>query len=398
MKPSSVLRVALLVVLAGSADQSAFGQIPSQALRARDVGVQVGVMRTGPLNAITDVAGVAVGHTTIIRGDSVRTGVTAVVPHGGNVFEQKVPAAIAVFNGFGKLAGSTQVEELGTIETPIVLTNTLSVGACVEGVVRYVLAQNPGADVRSVNAVVGETNDGYLNDIRGLHVRPEDAVEAIASASSGVVREGNVGAGTGTTAFGYKGGIGTASRMTPPIDGMQYTVGVLVQSNFGRELNIIGVPFTREMRQLNVEMPKGKKDDGSCMIVVATDAPLSARDLKRLAMRAFIGMGRTTSVMSSGSGDYAIAFSTAYRIPHSAEKRTVEVPPLFDNDAMTVLFRGVEEATEEAIYNSLFAAESVTGFQGRRAEKIPLDRVVELIRKYNMYKMGDRLRWRPYEY
>jgi D-aminopeptidase len=264
--------------------------------------------------------------------------------------------------------------------------------------VHFVLAQNPGTDVRSVNAVVGETNDGYLNDIRGLHVRPFDAVEAIEAASRGVVKEGSVGAGAGTTAFGYKGGIGTASRITPPIDGKQYTVGVLVQSNFGRELNIIGVPFTREMRQLNVDMPKEKKDDGSCMIVLATDAPLSARDLKRLAMRAFIGMGRTTSVMSSGSGDYAIAFSTAYRIPFSGPARTVAVPPLLDNDAMTILFRAAEEATEEAVYNSLFAAESVTGFQGRRAEKIPLDKVIELLRKYHMHRVGERLNRRPFTY
>ena len=351
--------------------------------RPRELGLITGVMPTGPLNAITDVAGVQVGHVTIIKGDSVRTGVTAVLPHGGNIFLQKAPAAIHVFNGFGKLAGYSQVRELGNIETPIILTNTLSVGAAVEAVVRYAIEQPGCEDVRSVNAVVGETNDGSLNDIRGLHVRKEDVWESIRIAKEGPVEEGCVGAGTGTRALGWKGGIGTSSRTIDDWGGKRYTLGVLVQTNFGSELVMLGVPVNRK---LNTD--KGARDgaagissgDGSCMIVVATDAPLSERNLERLAKRAFIGMGRTTTHMTNGSGDYAIAFSTAYTIPHRGQGPTVATPALVANDPMSELFRAVEEATEEAIYNSLFAARTTVGRGGNRAEALPIDKVVPLLK------------------
>lgn len=362
---------------------------PENRARARDMGIEVGTMNTGRLNAITDVPGVRVGQVGLRRGNDVRTGVTVVLPHSGNLFREKVPAAIYCFNAFGKLAGYTQVEELGNIETPVVLTNTLSVATCVTAVIRYTLNRRGNEDVRSVNPVVGETNDGYLNDIRGLHVREGDVFRAISGASSGPVDEGSVGAGTGTAAFGFKGGIGTASRMTPPINGTGHTVGVLVQSNFGRRLTINGVPFRREMT------PKGHKngeaigDQGSCMIVIATDAPLSPRNLKRLAKRSFVGMGRTTSVMTNGSGDYAIAFTTAYRVHHGGSGR-VKVPDLVGNDAMTILFQAVEEATQEAIYNSLFMATTTRGYRGHVREAIPLDTVVSLMKKHRMVNLDNR--------
>jgi len=351
--------------------------------RPRELGLITGVMPTGQLNAITDVAGVRVGHVTIIKGDSVRTGVTAVLPHGGNIFLQKAPAAIHVFNGFGKLAGYTQVRELGNIETPIILTNTLSVGTAVEAVVQHILEQPGCEDVRSVNAVVGETNDGSLNDIRGFHVRKEDVREAIRTAKEGPVEEGCVGAGTGTRALGWKGGIGTSSRMTDDWGGKRCTVGVLVQTNFGSELVMLGVPVNRKLNpdKGGAAGPSaGSSGDGSCMIVVATDAPLSERNLERLAKRAFIGMGRTTTHMTNGSGDYAIAFSTAYTIPHRGQGPTVATPALVANDPMSELFRAVEEATEEAIYNSLFAARTTTGFGGSRAGALPIDKVVPLLK------------------
>lgn len=359
--------------------------------RPRDLGYPTGSMTPGPLNAITDVAGVRVGHVTIIRGEDVRTGVTAVLPHGGNLFQHKVPAAIYVFNGFGKLAGSTQVKELGNIETPIILTNTLSIGAAAEGVVRHALEQPGNGDVRSVNAVVGETNDGFLNDIRGLHVRPEDAMAAIEAAAEGSVAEGAVGAGTGTRALGFKGGIGTSSRMTGDWGGRRYTVGVLVQSNFGTELIMQGVPVGQILRRRaegtpSRETARTSEEEGeagrggSCMIVIATDAPVSERNLERMARRAFIGMGRTTTVMTNGSGDYAIAFSTATTIPHSGKTPFVDTPDLVSNDMMTVLFRAVEEAVEEAIYNSLFMAETMTGREGNRVEAIPIAAVMEILK------------------
>jgi len=344
--------------------------------RPRELGLVTGVLSTGSLNAITDVPGVRVGHVTLVRGAAVRTGVTAVLAHGGNIFLQKVPAAISVFNGYGKLAGYTQVRELGQIETPIILTNTLSVGTAVEAVVRYTLDQPGCEDVRSVNAVVAETNDGWLNDIRGLHVRKEDVYQAILAAREGPVAEGCVGAGTGTAAVGWKAGIGTASRRTEDLGGTRYMVGVLVQANFGRELVLLGVPVNRRLRLENHDAEGG----GSCVIIIATDAPLVERNLERLALRAFIGMGRTTTNMSSGSGDYAIAFSTAYTIPHHAQGATLKVQGLLRDDQMTPLFQAVEEATEEAIYNSLFAARTMIGRDENRAEELPIAKVLTLMK------------------
>lgn len=345
--------------------------------RALDLGLQVGVLSPGALNMITDVPGVKVGHVTRIEGNHIRTGVTAILPHGGNLFQQKVPAAIYCFNSFGKMAGSLQVEELGNIETPIVLTNTLNVGTAVDAVVGYMLRLEGNEGVRSVNALVGETNDGFLNDIRGQHVTAGDVIGAIESAKAGVVKEGSVGAGTGTTSFGWKSGIGTASRMTVPIDGHVYTVGVLVQSNFGRILYIHGKPFVREPQEEKFE----GEEDGSAMIIIATDAPLSDRNLKRMAKRSFMGMGRTTNYMSNSSGDFAIAFSTAYTFPHGGQGHIKNMPALVDNHAMNTLFQAVEEATQEAIYNALFMAVGMTGNQGNRVEAIPLHMVKEFLQQ-----------------
>jgi len=361
--------------------------------RARDLGIEIGLMKPGALNAITDVTGVRVGHKTLIVDNHIRTGVTAILPHEDNIFQEKVPAAIYCYNAFGKLAGYTQVDELGNIETPIILTNTLSVGTAVSAVVRYALQQPGNENIRSVNAVVGETNDGYLNDIRGQHIKENDVIEAILSASSGLPREGSIGAGTGTTAFGFKGGIGTSSRVTPRIGGRYYTVGVLVQSNFGWELTINGVPFSRELRQ---QTPNN--EDGSCMIIIATDAPLSSRNLKRLAKRSFAGMARTRVVMSNGSGDYAIAFSTAYRIPDKDDNQLLTLPPLVNNNAMNDLFRAAEEAVQEAIYNSLFMATTVTGNKGHTRKAISLKQVVTAMKKYNMLNLRSNLNWSPYFY
>ena len=349
--------------------------------RARDLGVAPGVFEPGPLNAITDVAGVAVGHVTLVEGDNVRTGVTAILPHAGNLFQEKVAGAVFVGNAFGKLAGSTQVRELGTIETPIVLTNTLSVGTAVEAVVAWTLAQPGNERVRSVNALVGETNDGGLNDIRGQHVTRDHVVAAIGAAAGGAVREGSVGAGTGTQAFGWKGGIGTASRRLPDGDG-GYTLGVLVQSNFGGVLTIDGAPVGKELGRYAFQ-PRGgaPSPDGSCMIVVATDAPLDARDLERLAARALFGLGRTGSSYSNGSGDFAIAFSTSPEARYRNGENTSRARALLPTDAVSPLFQAALEATEEAVYNSLFQATSVTG-NGRTAEAIPIDRVRELLKKY----------------
>jgi len=354
--------------------------------RARDLGIEPGVFPPGPLNAITDVQGVKVGHTTLVRGDNVRTGVTAIVPHGGNVFQEKVPGAVFVANAFGKLAGSTQVTELGTIETPVVLTNTLSVGTGVEAVVAYTLAQEGNASVRSVNALVGETNDGGLNDIRGLHVTRDDVIAAIRNARDGAVPEGSVGAGTGTQCYGWKGGIGTSSRVLPERYG-GYTLGVLVQTNFGGVLTIAGAPVGKELGRYSYA-PRTTKDadaDGSCMIVVATDAPVDARDLRRIAARAVFGLGRTGSSYGSGSGDFAIAFSTSpdmrERFGSGSPKAQRVLPP----EGVSPLFQAALEATEEAVYNSLFQATTVTG-NGRTAEAIPIDRVKEILKKYGMVK------------
>jgi D-aminopeptidase len=355
--------------------QGAIGLIGQSRPRARDLGVAPGVYPPGPLNAITDVDGVRVGHTTLVEGDAVRTGVTAIVPHGGNVFQEKVAGAVFVGNAFGKLAGSTQVNELGTIETPIVLTNTLSVGAAMDAVVRYTLAQPGNEQVRSVNAVVGETNDGGLNDIRGLHVTREHVIDAIRNAKSGPVAEGAVGAGTGTVCYGWKGGIGTSSRK---LDRTNYTVGVLAQTNFGGNLTISGIPIFR-LLQPPSRRP-GNAADGSCMLVVATDAPCDALDLQRLARRAIFGLARTGSSYSNGSGDFAIAFSTSPEMRSRFNDTTPRVRQVLPPDGMSPLFEAALEATEEAVYNSLFQATTVKSRFGA-AEAIPIERVRELLRK-----------------
>ncbi|RPE06063.1 S58 family peptidase [Chitinophaga lutea] len=351
--------------------------------RARDYGVVIGVMRPGPLNSITDVAGVKVGHTTLIKGDSVRTGVTAILPHGGNIFQEKVPAAVYVGNGFGKLAGSTQVNELGNIETPIVLTNTLGVPTAMNALIGYTMQQSGNENAQSVNAVVGETNDGYLNDIRGRHVKEEDVIAAVGNARGGPVEEGVAGAGTGTICFGFKGGIGTASRKLPASLG-GYTVGVLVQSNFGGALQVDGVPVGEQLKKFDFSDRLLQDVDGSCMIVVATDAPLDHRNLLRLAKRAMLGLGKTGGIASNGSGDYVIAFSVAegLRIPHSGQSSTVS-QTLLQNDAVSPLFMAVIEATEEAIINSLFTARHTTGRNGRQMEALPLNKVIPILQQHN---------------
>jgi D-aminopeptidase len=355
--------------------------------RARDLGLEPGVFPPGPLNAITDVKGVKVGHTTLIEGDNVRTGVTAIVPHAGNLFQDKVAGAVFVGNAFGKLAGSTQVIELGQIETPIVLTNTLSVGAGIEGVVAYTLAQPGNEQVRSVNAVVGETNDGGLNDIRGFHVTRDHVMAAIRGASDGPVVEGSVGAGTGTSVYGWKGGIGTSSRLLPQRYG-GYTLGVLVQTNFGGVLTIGGAPVGKELGRYSYAPtnPPGPADygDGSCMIVVATDAPVDARDLRRIAARAVFGLARTGSSYGNGSGDFAIAFSTSPEVRYGASDNN-RPRAILGLDAVSPLFEAVLEATEEAVYNSMFQATAVTT-RGRTVEPIPIDRVKEILKKYGVTK------------
>jgi len=350
---------------------------------AREIGLAPGVFAPGTKNAITDVAGVAVGHATLNQGDAIRTGVTVIVPHQGNLFQDKVPGAVFVGNAFGKLAGSTQVDELGTIETPIGLTNTLSVGAVMEGLVRWTLDQSGNDSVRSVNALVGETNDGGLNDIRGQHVRPQHVIDALQAATTGAVQEGSVGAGTGTQAFGWKGGIGTSSRKLDPRYG-GYTVGVLVQSNYGGVLTMGGAPVGKILGRYSYQpRPSGQDDhgDGSCMIVVATDAPLDARDLKRLAARAVFGLARTGSSYSNGSGDFAIAFSTAADLRTRFGSSTVQPRTLLPTDGISPLFQAALEATEEAVYNSLLKATPVSSRFGK-AEALPIDRVKEILGRY----------------
>jgi len=352
-----------------------------QRRRARELGVRVGVLSPGSLNAITDVAGVRVGQVTLNQGDNIRTGITAIVPHAGNVFQEKVPAAISVGNGFGKLAGYTQVEELGTLETPIVLTNTLSVPVAADALIEYTLLQPGNETVQSVNPVVGETNDGWLSDIRGCHIKREHILEALRKAAAGPVEEGAVGAGTGTVCFGFKGGIGSASRRLPESSG-GYTVGVLVQTNFGGILNISGVPIGTELGDFFMKEELQKKEDGSCMVVVATDAPLDSRNLKRLARRALLGIARTGGFYANGSGDYAIAFSTAtaVRVPFRSADSTQTVTLLRD-DKISPLFLAAAEATEEAILNSLFKAVRVAGRDGHVAEPLPLDKVRNLLKR-----------------
>ena len=363
----------LLCLFAMSVDASA-------RPRAREAGIEIGILPPGPLNAITDVAGVRVGHVTLNHGRSVRTGVTAILAHGGNLYQDKVPAGFAVGNGYGKFMGSTQILELGEIETPILLTNTLNVPEAASGIVDWTLRQPGNEAVRSVNAVVGETNDGYLNDIRARHVTRDHALAAIATAVTGPAAEGSVGAGTGTIAFGWKGGIGTSSRRLPPQLG-GWTVGVLVQTNYGGILDVAGVPVGRALgRYMLRDELQALPGDGSVIVVIATDAPLSDRNLERLARRAFVGIGRTGSPMTNGSGDYAIAFSTHDGVRRTAARRNAQASfEELPNERITPLFQAVVEATEEAVINSLFASDAMDGHQGR-IEALPVDEVVRLYR------------------
>lgn len=384
MRLSAAVFTALLLLL-GPTNPLMSQTTSSERPRAREAGVVVGILAPGPLNAITDLAAVRVGQTTVREGDSIRTGVTAVLPHGGNLFRERVPAAIRVGNGYGKLLGVTQVRELGELETPILLTCTLCVWRAADAMVDHLLAGPEMESVRSINPVVGETNDGYLNDIRARPIMAAHVAEALGSATGGVVEEGSVGAGTGTIAFGWKGGIGTSSRRLPDALG-GYMVGVLVQTNFGGVLTINGAPVGEELGQyafrgvLERQERREPGADGSIMIVVATDAPLDARNLDRLASRALFGLARTGATMSNGSGDYVIAFSTAESVRRASTDgpRTIEDLP---NNEMSGLFQAVAEATEESIYNSLFRAESVTGHRGS-VEALPLEETLEVLREH----------------
>jgi D-aminopeptidase len=358
--------------------------LSAQRARARDLGVKPGVFPTGKLNAITDVAGVRVGQTTIVEGDSVRTGVTAILPHAGNLFSDRVPAALHVGNGFGKITGVTQLRELGELETPILLTCTLCVWRAADAMVGWLLEQPGMSNVRSINPVVAETNDGTLNDIRARPIKPEHVRAALTSASSGAVAEGAVGAGTGTVAVGWKGGIGTSSRVLPPALG-GWTIGVLVQTNFGGILQVLGAPVGKELGQYafkrDAQSP-GERGDGSCVMVIATDAPLSDRNLERLAARAIMGLARTGSSASNGSGDYVLAFSTSDKVRRAATATRLTTEELA-NEQMSGLFEGAVEATEEAIYNSLFQATTTTA-NGHTIEALPLDKVKAILAKYGV--------------
>jgi D-aminopeptidase len=370
------LSVALFLALATTAS--------AQRARARDLGVKPGVFPPGRNNAITDVAGVRVGHATVVRGDSIRTGVTAILPHEGNAFLERVPAALHVGNGFGKLLGATQLAELGELESPILLTCTLCVWNAADALVGWMLEQPGMENVRSINPLVAETNDGSLNAIRSRPITPQDVRAALSAATTGPVAEGSVGAGTGTIAFGWKGGIGTSSRVLPQSLG-GWTVGVLVESNFGGILQVLGAPVGRELGQYAFKretQSATERGDGSIVMVVATDAPLSDRNLRRLAARAIMGLSRTGSSASNGSGDYAIAFSTSPKVrrPYTAQRLTIEEVA---NEEMSGLFEGAVEATEEAIYNSLFQATTVSG-NGHTAEAIPLDKVRQVLAKYHV--------------
>ena len=384
---SFLFLLTLAGVFAGSAPSAIGAQFPR--VRARALGVAPGIFTPGPNNAITDVAGVRVGHATIIEGDSVHTGVTAILPHAGNLFLDRVPAAIHIGNAFGKLVGATQVMELGELESPILLTCTLCVWRAADALAAELLAQ-PGMErVGSINPLVGETNDGALNAIRSRRILPATVHEALASATGGAVVEGSVGAGAGTVAFEWKGGIGTSSRVVPKALG-GYTVGVLVQSNFGGVLQVLSAPVGRELgRYAFKNAVQRERGDGSVMIVVATDAPLSDRNLERLAARAIMGLARTGSSASNGSGDFVIAFSTAAGVRRVVSQSrddvggTLRQTSEVSNDDMSALFEGVVEATEEAIYNSLFMATSVTS-RGHTVEAIPLDRVREILARYNV--------------
>ena len=360
-------------------------QVVAQRSRARDIGVEIGIFKPGKWNAITDVNGVTVGHSTLISGKSVRTGVTIIKPHEGDLFKEKVTAAVHVINGFGKAIGFTQVEELGTIETPIALTNTLNVFIVGDAIVEYMISKNP--KIRSVNPIVGETNDGGLNDIQGRHVKMKHVLEAIKNAKSGPVKEGSVGAGTGTRALGFKGGIGTSSRVLPKKLG-GYSIGVLVQSNFGNSLVVNGAPVGRELSKSSFSSSIPYDDDeGSCMIVIATDAPLSNRNLKRIAKRAIIGIGKVGGYASNGSGDYVIAFST-YK-DTSSDKITSDRTSV-RNSAMTSLFQATVEATEESIINSIFMAETISSSFGK-SEELPINETIKILKKYNSLNWNKEL-------
>jgi D-aminopeptidase len=381
----------IIIVLLSAIGGAMFGQTETRP-RVRDLGVQVGVLPPGPLNAITDVAGVKVGQTTLIRGDNIRTGVTAILPHGGNPYKERVPGAVFLGNAYGKLAGSTQVNEMGEIETPILLTATDSVPRVADAVITYTFNLKGNENVLSVNPLVGETNDGWLSDIRSRPITPEDVFAAINNATGGPVEEGVVGAGTGTVAFSYKGGIGTSSRRLPASLG-GYTVGVLVQTNFGGNLIIAGVPVGKELGNTYPKIAsdgnkahgsgaRPQKVDGSCMIVVATDAPLDHRNLSRLAARAMMGLARTGSSGSNGSGDYVIAFSSSPDVRIEAGDAVYRPKELLSNESMSPLFEAAIEATEEAIYNSMFKAHDVSG-NGHTVKALPLQETIELLRKHN---------------
>lgn len=356
--------------------------VKAQKPRPRDLGLEFGILKTGKLNAITDISGVKVGHFTLHQGTDIHTGATAIIPADGNIFQNKLPAAIYIGNGFGKLAGYTQVEELGNLETPILLTNTMAVSQGIDALIEYTINNPENQKVKSVNAVVGETNDGGLNDIRRRVLTKQNMLEALGNAKDGKVLEGNVGAGAGTVCFGYKGGIGTSSRVLPKSKG-GFTVGVLVQSNFGGVLQIGGKEIGKVLDNHKFkQLEKDYEDDGSCMMVVITDAPLNAKNLKRLAARAMLGLARTGGIGANGSGDYVIAVSTApdLRIKNDT-KDMFETFKVLRNNDLDLLFQGVIEATEEAIINSLFAAEDVNGFKGYSAKALPVDKVLELLKK-----------------
>lgn len=353
----------------------------AQSGRVRDFGITIGIYQPGEHNSITDVQGVAVGHSTIIEGNDIRTGVTAIIPHQQNIFQNKVPAAVYVANGFGKLTGYTQIKELGNLETPIILTNTLSIPTAADALIDYTLSFEENKSVRSVNPLVGETNDGFLNDIQGRHVAKSHILEAIKNVSGGLVNEGSVGAGTGTICFDYKGGIGTASRKLP-IEKGGFIIGVLVQTNFGGDLTIAGIPVGRELKKSAAE----NSVDGSCMIIVATDAPLTSRNLERLAKRSVFGIAKTGGICSNGSGEYVIAFSTneSLRILNYGGTDFYSGGEELRNDRMTHLFEAVIEATEEAILNSLFMANTITGKNGNSVKALPIDQVINILKHHKV--------------
>lgn len=376
--PKELLALFLIIIL------FSFTAHSQERQRARDLGIKPGILIPGSFNAITDVEGVKVGHRTIIGGDDIRTGITVILPHEGDLFRSRVPAAVYVGNGFGKALGFTQIQELGEIETPIGLTNTLSIHTVANGITDYVLRQPGNENVRSVNPVVGETNDGWLNNIRGRHVTIEHVFEALENARGGIVKEGSVGAGTGTSALGFKGGIGSASRKLPETHG-GYTVGVLVQSNFGGVLTINGAPVGEELQNHYMASDVPYDVDGSIMIVVATDAPLLSRNLERLAKRAFMGIARVGGFASNGSGDYVIAFSTSDDVRiNTVSNRSTQNYSELNNSATTPLFLATVEATEEAILNSLFMATTVSGDRGHTQEALPIPEVIRIMKKYDL--------------